>query len=138
MGGMAGLVSRTVTAPADRIKVTMQAGTDKGSTVGSTIRAIYSKEGLLSFWKGNGTNVTKIVPESAVKFYANEFFKKLFVKDKEDLQAHERLAAGGCAGVSAQSLIYPMEVVKTRLALAERGVYSGMVDCVHKITQLEG
>jgi hypothetical protein len=33
----------------------------------------------------------------------------------------ERFIAGGCAGAFAQTMIYPMEVLKTRLALRKTG-----------------
>jgi solute carrier family 25 (mitochondrial phosphate transporter), member 23/24/25/41 len=33
----------------------------------------------------------------------------------------ERFFAGGCAGALAQTIIYPMEVLKTRLALRKTG-----------------
>ena len=43
----------------------------------------------------------------------------------------ERLAAGAIAGVTAQVTIFPLEVVKTRLATCKTGVYKGIVHCVH-------
>lgn len=33
---------------------------------------IYAEGGLLSFWIGNGIAVTKIFPESAIRFYSYE------------------------------------------------------------------
>ena len=92
-GGMAGLVSRTCTAPADRIKVMMQAS-QANSSIGSTVKEILHEGGLRSFWRGNGANVLKIMPESAVKFYVYEEMKSLIVPDGEEIQVHERLVVG--------------------------------------------
>jgi hypothetical protein len=39
---------------------------------------------------------------------------------------------GAVAGVSAQAAIYPLEVAKTRLALAETGEYRGIADCLRR------
>lgn len=35
-------------------------------------------------------------------------------------------------------MIYPLEITKTRLALAENKVYAGIFDCIRKIVKFEG
>ena len=77
--------------------------------------------GFRAFWRGNGANVAKVIPESSVKFFANDFFKKRIVADPDAVRVYERLVAGSLAGVTAQSMIYPLEVVKTRIAIAKPG-----------------
>ncbi|XP_032163050.1 calcium-binding mitochondrial carrier protein SCaMC-2 isoform X10 [Mustela erminea] len=94
--------------------------------------------GAKSLWRGNGINVLKIAPESAIKFMAYEQIKRLVGSDQEALRIHERLVAGSLAGAIAQSSIYPMEVLKTRMALRKTGQYSGMLDCARKILAREG
>ncbi|XP_032721852.1 calcium-binding mitochondrial carrier protein SCaMC-2 isoform X8 [Lontra canadensis] len=94
--------------------------------------------GAKSLWRGNGINVLKIAPESAIKFMAYEQIKRLVGSDQEALRIHERLVAGSLAGAIAQSSIYPMEVLKTRMALRKTGQYSGMLDCAKKILAREG
>ena len=141
-GALAGFVSRTATAPADRVKVLMQAGNRGSSGSSASIRAtaakIYKEGGLQSFWRGNGANVVKIMPESAFKFYFNDFFKARIVADPDNVAQHERLVAGSLAGIASQSTIYPMEMVKTRLAVSEAGTYAGIVDCARSIVRTEG
>lgn len=79
-GGISGAISRTGTAPLDRIKVLMQAGvreTKEGRVISdfmTATRSIYQQGSWKGFFNGNGANVLKIVPESAVKFY---FFERL-------------------------------------------------------------
>lgn len=74
--------------------------------------------GLLSFFRGNGLNALKIVPESALKFYvfehAKSYLAKVTNREKSDLGLGSRLLAGGCAGLVSQFAIYPIELVKTR------------------------
>ncbi|XP_054356975.1 mitochondrial adenyl nucleotide antiporter SLC25A25 isoform X11 [Pongo pygmaeus] len=94
--------------------------------------------GARSLWRGNGINVLKIAPESAIKFMAYEQIKRLVGSDQETLRIHERLVAGSLAGAIAQSSIYPMEVLKTRMALRKTGQYSGMLDCARRILAREG
>jgi len=107
-GGVAGAVSRTATAPFDRLKIylittarstatsEMVKGELKGkSTVDQTAKmaskgagilkeALFTlyKEGggLKAFWLGNGLNCVKIFPESAIKFLSYETSKRAFAK----------------------------------------------------------
>lgn len=104
-GGFAGVVSRTCTAPFDRLKVYLiaqsgqplkktvaekaaekaaeiaseAAGTSAKSQSGSLMRAvrhIWSQGGVRSFFVGNGLNAVKVFPESAMKFGSFETAKR--------------------------------------------------------------
>ncbi|XP_052175554.1 calcium-dependent mitochondrial ATP-magnesium/phosphate carrier protein 3-like isoform X2 [Diospyros lotus] len=114
-GAVAGTVSRTATAPLDRLKVVMQVQTTHASVV-SAIKSIWKEGGFLGFFRGNGLNVLKVAPESAIKFYAYETFKNIIgAQGKDDIGTAGRLLAGGMAGAVAQTSIYPVDLVKTRL-----------------------
>ncbi|XP_072964325.1 calcium-dependent mitochondrial ATP-magnesium/phosphate carrier protein 2-like isoform X2 [Typha angustifolia] len=117
-GGIAGATSRTATAPLDRLKVLMQVQTSR-TQVMSAIKDIWKDGHLLGFFRGNGLNVMKVAPESAIRFYTYEMLKDFIVKskgeNKSDIGASGRLVAGGLAGAVAQTTIYPMDLVKTRL-----------------------
>ncbi|XP_006640825.1 calcium-binding mitochondrial carrier protein SCaMC-2-B isoform X8 [Lepisosteus oculatus] len=139
-GGGAGAVSRTCTAPLDRLKVLMQVHGSRANNmciVGGFTQMI-REGGMRSLWRGNGINVIKIAPESAIKFMAYEQIKRLMGSSQNSLGILERLVAGSLAGAIAQSSIYPMEVLKTRLALRKTGQYSGMADCAKHIFKKEG
>ena len=108
-GGIAGAVSRTATAPFDRLKIyliTTARATATGSAMSKGLpaaatsvdatakmatqgmgllkEAIWSlyREGggLKAFWIGNGLNCVKIFPESAIKFLSYEMSKRAFAK----------------------------------------------------------
>ncbi|KAK6267061.1 hypothetical protein QUC31_017898 [Theobroma cacao] len=84
------------------------------------IRDIWREGGILGFFRGNGLNVLKVAPESAIKFYMYEMLKEFIIKakggkDKAEIGAAGRLIAGGLAGAVSQTAIYPMDLVKTRL-----------------------
>ncbi|KAI3806944.1 hypothetical protein L1987_22862 [Smallanthus sonchifolius] len=114
-GGVAGAASRTATAPLDRLKVALQVQTAKAS-IGPAVKNIWKEGGILSFFRGNGLNVVKVAPESAIKFYTYEMLKDIIGGgDKDDIGTFGRLLAGGMAGAVAQTAIYPMDLVKTRL-----------------------
>ncbi|KAK5855601.1 hypothetical protein PBY51_007264 [Eleginops maclovinus] len=141
-GAMAGAVSRTGTAPLDRLKVFLQVhgSTSRGVNLWSGLTGMIREGGVSSLWRGNGINVLKIAPESAIKFMAYEQIKWLIRGRKEGgvLRVHERFIAGSLAGATAQTIIYPMEVLKTRLTLRKTGQYSGMADCARQILKREG
>ncbi|KAL3695589.1 hypothetical protein R1sor_009665 [Riccia sorocarpa] len=74
-GGVAGGVSRTAVAPLERLKILLQVQNSfnpKYSGMIQGLRSIWAAEGLAGFFKGNGTNCARIIPNSAVKFYSYE------------------------------------------------------------------
>lgn len=139
-GAMAGAVSRTGTAPLDRMKVFMQVHSSKSNKISLVggFKQMLKEGGVSSLWRGNGVNVLKIAPETAIKFMAYEQYKKLLASEAGKVKTHERFMAGSLAGATAQTAIYPMEVMKTRLTLRKTGQYSGMFDCAKKILKKEG
>uniref|UniRef100_A0A8P4K5M2 EF-hand domain-containing protein n=1 Tax=Dicentrarchus labrax TaxID=13489 RepID=A0A8P4K5M2_DICLA len=131
-GAVAGAVSRTGTAPLDRMKVFMQVHSSKTNRISliGGFKQMIIEGGITSLWRGNGINVLKIAPETAIKFMSYEQGK--------NIETHKRFMAGSLAGATAQTAIYPMEVLKTRLTLRKTGQYSGMFDCAKKILRKEG
>ena len=79
-------VSRTCTAPFDRLKIFLiTRPPDLGGTllgpaapvrgfkaIAGAVARIYAEGGVLGFWTGNGLSVAKILPESAIKFLTYE------------------------------------------------------------------
>lgn len=95
--------------------------------------------GLQSMWRGNGVNVLKIAPESAIKFAAYEHIKRtLRGSEQRQMYMSERFVAGAMAGGISQTAIYPLEVLKTRLALRKTGQYNGILDAAKKMYTQEG
>uniref|UniRef100_A0A3P9LU41 Solute carrier family 25 member 23a n=1 Tax=Oryzias latipes TaxID=8090 RepID=A0A3P9LU41_ORYLA len=146
-GAMAGSVSRTGTAPLDRLKVFRQpqvhGSSDCSGSMLSSFKHMLREGGASSLWRGNGVNVLKLAPETAIKFTAYEKQVKSLIRGHEDtrtLRVHERFFAGCLAGATAQTTIYPMElqVLKTRLTLRKTGQFSGLADCATQILRREG
>ena len=55
-----------------------------------------------------------------------------------ELLPYERMVAGSAAGALSQTVIYPMELIKTRLAIGKSGQYNGILDCAKKCLKNEG
>ncbi|XP_025425812.1 calcium-binding mitochondrial carrier protein SCaMC-2-like isoform X1 [Sipha flava] len=138
-GGVAGAVSRTFTAPLDRLKVFLQVYGNQHSNITTCFKNMLKEGGKRGMWRGNGINVLKIAPESAFKFMAYEQAKRLIRGSRtKDLTIFERFMAGSLAGGFSQSLIYPLEVLKTRLAIRKSNQYKGIFDCIQIMYYREG
>lgn len=131
-GAIAGCVSRTCTAPLDRLKVYLITNTDykphqhRFSSITNAVKTIYSSGGFRGLYVGNGLNVIKIVPESAIKFYVFETTKAIMAQmtgaqDKNSIPVSARFFAGGAAGLCSQFCIYPLETLKTRIMSSQEG-----------------
>ncbi|XP_026194277.1 uncharacterized protein LOC34623564 [Cyclospora cayetanensis] len=114
--------------------------TSANSSSGNNSRLLLG--GWRGFFRGNLTNCLKVVPETAIKFYSYDMCKHALVRRKQEqqqdqepqLQLSDRFVCGAAAGLCAQLLIYPMELVKTRLAAYSPGcMYSGVLQCFTEI-----
>ncbi|PGH10874.1 hypothetical protein AJ79_05234 [Helicocarpus griseus UAMH5409] len=139
-GGMAGVVSRTATAPLDRLKVYLIAQTAVKDTALSAAKSghplvalwrwcvplvdatkdLWRAGGVRSLFAGNGLNVVKVMPESAIKFGAYEAAKKLFAgleghDDPRNLLPTSQFLAGGIGGMVSQCFVYPLDTLKFRM-----------------------
>lgn len=127
-GGIAGVISRTCTAPFDRVKVYLIANSTRHSplTFREAIASIYSSgnpPGLRAFFTGNGLNTIKVLPESAMKFGGFEFAKKMLaeiegVDDPANLSRTATFFAGGIGGMVSQFFVYPIDTLKFRVQCA--------------------
>ncbi|KAH7373326.1 hypothetical protein KP509_17G050000 [Ceratopteris richardii] len=151
-GGVAGGVSRTAVAPLERLKILLQVQNPLKPKYNGTIQGlkyIWASEGLAGFFKGNGTNCARIVPNSAVKFYSYEqassailwLYRRQSGKEDAELTPLLRLGAGACAGIIAMSATYPMDMVRGRLTVQTEDSpmrYRGMFHAASTIMKEEG
>jgi len=69
-GGAAGVISRTLTAPVDRIRVILMTAEPRIGITAAYNRAISHVAGMRALWIGNGVNCLKIAPEMGIKLFA--------------------------------------------------------------------
>ena len=83
--GFGGMLSRTATAPLERIKVLYQNKTDIKMSYYNYLPKLIKKEGYLSLFNGNGINCIRVVPESAIRYsvfdYSINSFSVIFFWD---------------------------------------------------------
>lgn len=88
---------------------------------------------MRGLFRGNLVNLMKSSPESSVKFAVFEQTKTwLDPTDERSLTALELFGAGAMGGVAAHTAGFPLEVLKTKMAGAEHGVYTSVIDCIRK------
>ncbi|XP_075402960.1 calcium-independent mitochondrial carrier protein SCaMC-3L-like [Tenrec ecaudatus] len=138
-GAVAGTVSRTSTAPLDRTRVHMQVYSSKKHLMNllGGLRSLIQEGGFRSLWRGNGINVLKIAIEYGIKFLVFEECKAHFGESSNPI-FQEDVLAGSLAVAVSQTLINPLEVLKTRVTLGRTGQYDGLRDCVGQILRREG
>ncbi|KAK3755749.1 hypothetical protein QZH41_019982, partial [Actinostola sp. cb2023] len=144
-GGIAGAISRTSVSPFERLKILLQIQVSdvKFKGIIPSLITIGKEEGILGYFKGNGTNVIRIIPYSAVQFTAYEEYKKLLniPEHSSGQKPGRRLLAGAMAGVTSITATYPLDLVRTRLSAQGEGPnkkYRGIVHAFQTILKEEG
>ncbi|KAG9648569.1 hypothetical protein KCU98_g9061, partial [Aureobasidium melanogenum] len=136
---ISGVASRTTTAPLDRLKVYLiaQTGTNEAvqavksgapaaaakSSANTLVRAckeLWAAGGIRSLFAGNGLNIVKVMPESAVKFGSYEAAKKMVARfeghsNTRNISPVSQFVAGGLAGMVSQAVVYPLDTLKFRM-----------------------
>lgn len=141
-GFCAGTVARTATAPFDRLKfiyMLYYKGMEKPPSLFTGFKELYKKEGFRGLFKGNLVCILKASPESAIRLTVFEKLKSV-IKDENtpNLDKKKLFIVGGLSGALANLAIFPMDVLRTRLAADKNGLYKGMTDAVKKIVKTEG
>ncbi|CAF3753727.1 unnamed protein product [Adineta steineri] len=141
-GVCAGGISRTCTAPIDRLRTFFQVyGLDSHArmTISTTITSMVKEGGIRSLWRGNLMNVIKVSPETGLRLMSYEAFKRLLGQTStHEIHILQKFLCGSAAGFTASALIYPMKTIKTRLTIRKTNEYKSIVDCIMKIYRIEG
>jgi len=112
IGGCAGVISRTCTAPLELYKIQSQNKYFKESN----IKNVLKNEGFRYLWKGNLTNCIRAFPQFGISYSVYAFSKNnlfYFLENKN----YKNFYSGGVAGFVSMSIIYPLETIRTRLSL---------------------
>ncbi|XP_068107184.1 solute carrier family 25 member 43 [Hyperolius riggenbachi] len=140
-GALAGLLSRTATAPLDVVKILTQVGTfhSKQGFL-NTFRLLYNAEGLRAFWKGNLTACVRLFPYSALQLSAYHRISVMLRDDFGQISPSKAIVAGGVAGMLAAVAIYPTDVIKTRLIVQNslEPTYKGILHALFTVYYQEG
>uniref|UniRef100_A0A0K0DL56 ADP/ATP translocase n=1 Tax=Angiostrongylus cantonensis TaxID=6313 RepID=A0A0K0DL56_ANGCA len=172
-GAFAAVVAKLVIAPFERVKLLLQLQNSQTTLavekrykgVLDCFMRVPKEQGFLSLWRGNGVNIFRSCCQESLGFAFKDFFKIwsldavaplppsslhtahflicggfLYTFDTTHLG---NLVAGGCSGAATMVIIYPLEFIRTRLAIdlgkdRKDREFTGMFDCARKIMKQDG
>merc|ERR1712070_1060735 len=153
-GGISGAVSKTITAPLEKVKLAIQnqdsnprilSGEMKRYTgMGDCFMRHISELGASSLWRGNVANCIRYVPTAACNLMFKDPIKGMFPKVNKDKEfgkfAAVQIASGALAGGLTNTIVYPLIYVRTVLGadLGKVKKYNGMWDCLKKTVKANG
>jgi hypothetical protein len=133
--GVASVIARTTVCPLERVEILRQIDNSEFKSINlvKSLKKLYEVQGIKGLFKGNIASLLRIFPFSSIEFYSMELFKNLFIRGQEHefskSQMFQRLMlCGTLTGLSAISLTYPLDVIRTRMA-------SNFTDSNHKQTK---
>lgn len=140
-GAIAGALAKTTIAPLDRTKINFQISKQPYSARAAIEFLVKTMrtEGLLSLWRGNSATMIRIVPYSAVQFTAHEQWKRiLHVNGLERKKPWASFLAGALAGITSQTLTYPLDLMRARMAVTLKAEYKTLRQVFWRIYKDEG
>jgi len=130
LSGTAAVVSKTISAPIERIKMVVQNQDEmlkRGSLdkpfkgIVDCAQWITKNEGFAAFWKSNFTNCLRYFPTQALNFAFKGQLKTLpqlkpSKGDSSILMVTKNIIGGGLAGGGSLCFVYSLDYARTRLA----------------------
>lgn len=115
--------AKTVVGPLDRVKILFQASNPQfakysGSWFGvvTAMRDISRQDGVRGLFRGHSATLLRIFPYAAIKFLAYEQIRAILIPSPAKETPLRRLLSGSLAGVTSVFFVYPLEVIRVRLA----------------------
>jgi solute carrier family 25 (adenine nucleotide translocator) protein 4/5/6/31 len=155
IGGTAGAISKTLMAPVERIKLLLQtqksnpdviSGKIKPYTgIGDCFNRVRAEQGAKAFWRGNLVNCIRYAPQQGSALAFNDALNNAFpnYNSKTDFWKSfgVKLFSGGLAGAVANTVCYPFDFARTRLASdlkVGKPQFNGILDCLSTTVKSQG
>ena len=142
-GAFAGIIAKSFTAPLDVIKIRTQVGTpDTQNGIRKSFYQIWRHGNIRAFWIGNFVGCIRIVPYSVIQLFVFQRLRLALSDSTGRLSPTTALIAGSGAGLCATLIMYPTDVIKTRLIVQDFPLtnqnYKSAVELSKKMFQKEG
>jgi len=155
VGGSIGAVSKTVMAPVERVKLLLQTmdsnpdilsgKVERYKGIGDCFSRVYAEQGATAFWRGNLVNCLRYAPQQGSALAFNDALNAVFPNYDPKKQFWQSLAvkltSGGLAGGIANTICYPFDFARTRLASDVKkggGQFKGIWDCIATTVRSQG
>ncbi|KAJ3303984.1 hypothetical protein HDV03_003222 [Kappamyces sp. JEL0829] len=151
-GGTSAAISKTLTAPIERVKLIIQTQdanprilsgeVPRYTGIGNAFVRISREQGIAALWRGNIPNVVRYFPTQALNLASKDLFRSMFPKYNPKTEFWKflgsNMASGGAAGAVSLSVVYPLDYARTRLASdvgKGQRTFTGIYDCLKKTAQ---
>jgi solute carrier family 25 (adenine nucleotide translocator) protein 4/5/6/31 len=155
VGGTIGAISKTIMAPVERVKLLMQTQDSnpavlrgevkRYASIGDCFRRVYSEQGLKAFWRGNLVNCLRYAPQQGSALAFNDMLNNAFPAYNSNTDFWKsfgtKLFSGGLAGAVANTICYPFDFARTRLASdlkSGKPQFKGIFDCIFTTVRNQG
>jgi solute carrier family 25 (adenine nucleotide translocator) protein 4/5/6/31 len=142
-------------APVERVKLLMQTQdsnpkvisgeVERYKSIGDCFKRVNSEQGVKAFWRGNLVNCLRYAPQQGSALAFNDFLNQVFpaYNPKTDFWKSfaVKLTSGGLAGGIANTICYPFDFARTRLASdlgKGQGQFKGIADCIFTTVRQQG
>jgi len=155
IGGTIGAISKTIMAPVERVKLLMQTQdsnpdvlsgkVQRYKSIGDCFGRVRSEQGIQAFWRGNLVNCLRYAPQQGSALAFNDLLNNMFPAYSSTTDFWKsfgvKLTSGGLAGALANTICYPFDFARTRLAsdLAKgKPQFKGIADCIVTTVRNQG
>merc|ERR1712048_553874 len=143
-GGTSGAVSKTITAPIERVKLFIQTQdanpkivsgeVPRYTSIGNVFSRVSKEQGMKAFWRGNFTNCVRYFPTQALNPWD---------KETTPLAIASKWAGAQFSVIMSGFVTYPFDTVRRRLQMEsevplEKRLYKGSLHCAQRILKEEG
>jgi len=142
-------------APIERVKLLMQTqdsnpavisgAVKRYDSIGECFTRVRAEQGMIAFWRGNLVNCLRYAPQQGSALAFNDALNKVFPSYNPNTDFWKsfgvKLTSGGLAGAIANTICYPFDFARTRLAsdLAKgAGQFKGIGDCIMTTIRNQG
>jgi solute carrier family 25 (adenine nucleotide translocator) protein 4/5/6/31 len=155
LGGTIGAIAKTLMAPVERVKLLLQTQHSNPDVVSGKVvpyksipdcfRRVNAEQGFIAFWRGNLVNCLRYAPQQGSALAFNDYLNKLFpdYDPRTDFwkSITTKLFNGGLSGAIANTICYPFDFARTRLASDLKqggGQFKGITDCIVTTVRQQG
>ncbi|KAG9304532.1 hypothetical protein G9A89_020096, partial [Geosiphon pyriformis] len=132
-GALAGITSVSCTYPLDIVRTRLSVQSASLGCVGSqnklpgiwmTMKIIYKTEGgIRALYRGLSPTLMGVAPYVALNFHSYEVLRKYFTpENKTSPPVAQKLLCGALAGTFAQTMTYPLDVLRRRMQVTGMGL----------------
>jgi len=142
-------------APVERVKLLLQTMDSNPDIVSGKVqpykgigdcgRRVMAEQGVKAFWRGNLVNCLRYAPQQGSALAFNDYLNNLFPVYNSKTEFWQSLSvklfSGGFAGAIANTICYPFDFARTRLASdvgKGKGQFNGIMDCIATTVKQQG